>query len=88
MSVYNLSTVDGSVMPSPVEECLQKATDCEKKARDADEQDISSSFRRLTERWRRLAKIVADEAGAGQTAGEHLDLGSDHTMCKRPPARS
>jgi hypothetical protein len=77
-------------MPSRVEECLQKATDCEKKARDADEQDISSSFRRLTEHWRRLAKIVADKAGAatGQIAGEHLDSGSDQTMCKRPPARN
>jgi hypothetical protein len=77
-------------MASRVEECLQKATECEKKARDAHEQDISSSFRRLAEHWRRLAKIVADksDAATGQIAGEHLDSGSDQTMSERPPARS
>jgi len=77
-------------MPSRVEEYLQKATDCENKARDADEQDISNSFRRLAEHWRRLANIVAgkSDAATARIAGTRLDSGCDQTMSKRPPARS
>jgi hypothetical protein len=49
-------------MPSRAEECLQKAIECEEKARTAKHDDISNSFRRLAAQWRVLAKIVRDGA--------------------------
>jgi hypothetical protein len=48
-------------MPSKVEEYLQKATECEEKARVADKDDINNSFPKLAEYWRRLAKIAANK---------------------------
>jgi alanyl-tRNA synthetase len=52
------------IMPSRVEEYLQRAAECEKKARQAEEQGIGNSFRRLAEHWRRLATIIADKSEA------------------------
>ena len=48
-------------MPSR-EECLQKAIECEAKARAAKYEDIGNKFRRLADQWRALAKIVGDES--------------------------
>ena len=48
-------------MPSNVEEYLQKAMECEEKARAADQRGVSNSFRQLAEYWRALAKIVANK---------------------------
>jgi hypothetical protein len=49
-------------MPSKVEEYLQKATECEEKARAADQDDINNSFLRLAEQWRALARIAANRS--------------------------
>ncbi|SRR6266568_2164786 len=55
------STHRAGVMPSNVEEYLQKAMECEEKARAADQRGVSNSFRQLAEYWRALAKIVANK---------------------------
>jgi hypothetical protein len=49
-------------MPSKAEECLQKALECDEKARAAENDNIVTSFRGLAERWRILAKIVSDKS--------------------------
>jgi hypothetical protein len=49
-------------MNSRADEYLQKAAECEEKARAAEQADIGTSFRTLAEHWRRLAKIVADKS--------------------------
>jgi hypothetical protein len=49
-------------MHSRVDEYLQKAAECEAKARAAEQADIGTSFRTLADHWRRLAKIVADKS--------------------------
>jgi hypothetical protein len=56
-------------MPSSVEEYLQKATECEEKARAADQADISNSFRRLAEHWRILANIVGKNSETASRLG-------------------
>ena len=49
-------------MPSKADECLQKALECDEKARAAENDNIVTSFRGLAERWRILAKIVSDKS--------------------------
>ena len=50
-----------AIMPSKLEEYLQKAAECEQRAQAAEKAGIASSFRQLAEYWRRLAKIVEDK---------------------------
>jgi hypothetical protein len=55
------------IMPSRVEEYLQKAIECEESACAAEKHGIATNFRKVAEYWRTLAKIVGNRS-EGPTA--------------------
>ena len=53
----------GVVPVFKIEECLQKATECEEIAQAEDQDDIKIYYLALAEHWRTLAQISAQRAG-------------------------